>query len=377
MKMDPYAACPCGSGKKFRWCCQPIYNDISRAFQQDEEGQHDTAQRIMDEVTAAHPDNPEAWGRKAEMLDRNEKLDEAEAALQKALDLNPNYPYGLFLRGQFRLREGEIPGALLLFRKAADLYDPSVREILGHIYVVIFDCEMKLNHPIAARAAAEMSLRIKPDGEIARGVDTVFGDKNPNLPASAKNKYAYQSLSTGAPAERRAAWDKALTSAATGKLTDAAAGFAQLTQADQQDVAAWYNLALTQAWLGQNRAAVESLDRYVTLETDEDKAVQAWALAEVLRCGQGMEDDADYLEHTATVGLRDPQKYVEWLNELHQQGLLAGTQVNQEEGMLLAVILEPPPPALTPELAAKQSPRIGAMSLLIGAMLRMWHGNEA
>lgn len=375
--MDPYAACPCGSGKKFRWCCQAIYNDISRAFQQDEEGQHDTALRIMDQVTTAHADNPEAWGRKAELLDRNEKAEEAEAALQKALDLNPNYPYGLFLRGQFRLREGELPGALLLFRKAADLYDPSAREILGHIYVVIFDCEMKLNHPIAARAAAEMSLKIKPDAEIAKGVDTVFGANNPNLPASAKQKYVYQTLPAHAPSDRRAAWDTALASAATGKLSDAAAGFTQLTQLDPQDASAWYNLGLTQAWLGQNRAAIESLNRYVGLETDEHKAAQAWTMAEVLRCGQGMEDDADYVEHTATIGLRDPQKYVDWLGELQQQGLLAGTQVNQEEGMLLAVILEPPPPALTPELAAKQHPRIGAMSIFVGGMVRLWHGNEA
>ena len=375
--MDPYAPCPCGSGKKFRWCCQPIYSDISRAFQQDEEGQHDTALRIMDEITAAHPDNPEAWGRKAELLDQNEKPEEAENALQKALDLNPNYPYGLFLRGQFRLREGEIPGALLLFRKAAELYDPAARDILGHIYVVIFDCEMKLNHPIAARAAAEMSLRVKPDGDIARGVDSVFGPDNPNLPAAAKYKYAFQPLATGAPSERRTAWDKALASAATGKLTDAAGGFTQLTQEDQRDAAAWFNLALTQAWLGQNHAAIESLDRYVALEAGEDKAAQAWTLAEILRCGQGMEDDADYLEHSATLGLRDPQKYVDWLGELQKQGLLTGTQVNQEEGMLMAVILAAPPPALTPELAAKQNPTIGAMSLLVGGMARLWHTSEA
>ncbi|MCS7047051.1 MAG: tetratricopeptide repeat protein, partial [Gemmataceae bacterium] len=116
--MDPYAACPCGSGKKFRWCCQALYNDIERAFLQDEQGQHATALRIMDELVAAHPNNPEAWGRKAELLFNNDKQEEAEAALQKALELNPNYPYGLFLRGQFRLYEGELPGALLLFRRA-------------------------------------------------------------------------------------------------------------------------------------------------------------------------------------------------------------------------------------------------------------------
>ena len=374
--MDPYAACPCGSGKKFKWCCQPIYADITRAFQQDEVGQHDTALRIMDELTAAHPQNPEAWGRKAELLDRNEKLEEAEAALQKALDLNPNYAYGLYLRGQFRLREGEIPGALLLFRKAADLYDRSAGEILAHIYVIIFDCEMKLNHPVAARAAAEMSLRIKADPEIAKGVDAVFGAENPNLPAAAKHKYVYKSLPGAAPSERREAWEKALSSAATGKLSDAAAGFVQLTQDDGNDAAAWYNLGVTQAWLGQNRAAVEALDRYVALEGDENAAAQAWTLADVLRCGQGMEDEADYVEHTATAGLRDPQQYVNWLGELQKQGLLAGTQVNEQEGMIMAVLLEAPPPALTPELTAKQMPRIAAMSLMVGNVVRLWHVNE-
>jgi hypothetical protein len=74
--------------------------------------------------------------------------------------------------------------------------------------------------------------------------------------------------------------------------------------------------------------------------------------------------------------LRDPQQYVNWLGELQKQGLLAGTQVNQEEGMLMAVILEAPPPALTPELAAKQVPRIAAMSILMGNIVRLWHVNE-
>jgi tetratricopeptide (TPR) repeat protein len=377
MVIDPYAACPCGSGKKFKWCCQPIYADIGKAFQQDEEGQHDTALRLLDQVTASHPDNPEAWGRKAELLYQNDKPDEAEAALQKALDLNPNYPYGLFLRGQFRLREGELPGALILLRKAADLYDPAARDILGHLYMVIFDSEMKLNHPVAARAAADLSLRADPsNAELAKGIETVFGPNNPNLPATAKQKHTYRSLPASAPAERRAAWDRALSGAATGKLADAASAYTQLTQEDERDAAAWYNLGLTQAWQGQNAAAVAALERYVALEPDEIAAAQAWALAEVLRCGQGMEDLADHVEHSVTVGLRDPQQFVNWLGDLQKQGLLTGAQVNQEEGMLMAVILEPPPPALTPELAAKQSPRIGAMCILMGNILRLWHINH-
>src|SRR5947209_19175874 len=135
MPFDPYASCPCGSGKKFKWCCQPIHQQIEKAFRQDQEGQHEAALRLMDQVVAEHADNPEAWGKKSLLLWQNEKPDEAEAALSKALEINPQYPFGHYLRARYRLFEGEIPGALMLFRKAADLYDPNAKHILVEIYL--------------------------------------------------------------------------------------------------------------------------------------------------------------------------------------------------------------------------------------------------
>ena len=75
---DLYSPCPCGSGKKFKWCCQPIYPGILRAQELDANGQHEAALRLMDEVVRQHPDNPEAWGRRAQLLYTNGRGDEAE-----------------------------------------------------------------------------------------------------------------------------------------------------------------------------------------------------------------------------------------------------------------------------------------------------------
>src|SRR5262245_31111635 len=147
--IDPYASCPCGSGKKFKWCCQPIHVQIDRAFRQDAEGQHEAALRLMDEVIAEHPGNPEVWGRKAQLLYQNDRVEDAENALQKAFEINPNYPFGHLLRGMFRYHEGETAGALLLFRKAAEVYDPEARDILAQVYAMIAEAELKLNHPLA------------------------------------------------------------------------------------------------------------------------------------------------------------------------------------------------------------------------------------
>jgi len=122
-----------------------IHVEIDRAYRQEEEGQHDAALRIMDEVIAAHPDNPEALGRKAHLLYEHGHAEEAESALQKAFDVQPNYPFGLLLRGMFRRAEGELKGAVISFRKAVDAYDPQAHDHLGNLYQMIMDAELNMN----------------------------------------------------------------------------------------------------------------------------------------------------------------------------------------------------------------------------------------
>src|SRR5438445_4821172 len=162
MAFDPYSPCPCGSGKKFKWGCQPIHVQIDKACRQEEDGQHEAALRTMDEVVAEHPGNPEAWGRRAQLLYLNSKLEEAEQALNKALEINPSYAFGHLLRGTFRQNEGEMAGALLLLRKAAELYDPEAHDHLTQVYAMITDAEMKCQRPVAARAAMKLAIHHDP-----------------------------------------------------------------------------------------------------------------------------------------------------------------------------------------------------------------------
>ncbi|MCI0639528.1 MAG: tetratricopeptide repeat protein [Gemmataceae bacterium] len=369
MALDPYAACPCGSGKKFKWCCQPIHVHIDQAFQQYEQGQKEAALRLMDQLTQEHSGNPEVWGRKAELLYNSERAEEAEAALEKAFAINPHYPFGHLLRGSFRRAEGELAGALLCFRKATEYYDPEAKGILAQLWSMIFDCEMQLNRPVAGRAALQLAARYNVGTtDLRDALEKVFGQENPNLPASAKKEHQYLH-----PKEQnRTAWDQALALSGTGKLADAAKAFDKLTQVDPDDAAAWFNLALTHAWQANNAAALEALDRYVALEKDEARAAAAWALGEVLRVGQGMEDQADYVEYAVLAPMTDPQAFLEALQRMGQEGILAGVRVAEQEGMITGMMLEKPAPALTPELEAKQSPHLAAFFTIVGNIMRLW-----
>src|SRR5919197_815945 len=194
MTPDLYAPCPCGSGKKFKWCCQPIYVDINRALEQD--------------------------------------------------------PFGLWLRALFRYQEGETRGALLLARKAADASDPEARDQFALVYRLIFDCEMRRNCPVAARAALRLVAHYAPaDEEVRTAFENVFGEQG-RLPLAARRDYPLLSPPPGLAGTRRGA---------------------------PAPPPAWFNLALSRAWLGQNAPALEALDRYLALAPEDATAAEAAA----------------------------------------------------------------------------------------------------
>ena len=176
MSIEQYTACSCGSGKKFKWCCQAISPGIEHAWEQEHNKQHEMALRTIDQVVAENPNNPEAWGQKAHLLVVNQKIDAAEEALARAFALNPNYPFGLRLQAALRHAEGEFVGALLLARKAAELYDSEVHDALAELYLLIFDCEMRCNRPVAGRAALERVINMVPgEKEFRDNFEQIFG----------------------------------------------------------------------------------------------------------------------------------------------------------------------------------------------------------
>jgi tetratricopeptide (TPR) repeat protein len=371
MPLDPYSACLCGSGKKFKWCCQPVHADIERAYAQEAQGQHEAALQLIEQVVQANPGNPEAWGRRADLLFRNQRLDEAEQSLNKAFAINPNYPFGLYLQGMLRYLEHELPGALLLFRKAADAYDPSARDILGAIEAQIAEIELQLGRPVAAHAALRMALHLFPqDQKLKTSYDSIFGAES-DLPAVARKDYKFRPLEASAEPSERDHYARALGSATTGKLRDVLETFQAIVQRSAESAAAWFNLGLTLAWLGQNREGIEALDQSMARERDDSLATETGALSSVLRQGYQMEEYADYLEYSVDFRLRDGDPRV-LLDQWQAANRLVSAQVSPDQTYFTALVLEKPT-ALTPELAATKPPHIGAHLLLTASTLRIWH----
>ena len=377
MDIDQYSFCPCGSGKKFKWCCQNIYGDIERAYNQLQEGQIEAALRIMTELAASHPNNPEVFGQQAQIFLAAEKPEEAEKALARAFELNPTYPFGLLLQARLRSDEGEFAGALILARRAAEAYHPEALDYVAQVYALIYQLEMKRNRPLAAQAALRILIHCEPgDQQLRDAYDAAFGSQSA-LPLCARENYTFLSPSPLVRGERREAWDRVLKQIDSPRLNSLAAAFEQLTVQDPNDAPAWFNLALVQAWLGENRKAIDALDKYIPLEQDDPRAARAGALGQVLTCCAGMESESDYCSHYALYQCRDFEALGKLLQEWQEAGLLLARQ-SEQEGIISGMILESDRPSIITTATASTTPdrRLAGYLLLGGNNMRLWSPSE-
>jgi len=363
MPLEPYVSCPCGSGKKFKWCCAAFYGTVERAFELERVNQHEAASTTFKELVKTHADKPSVWGYYAQFLYNAGQREEAEEAVSQALKLNPNFGMAHFLRAQFRENEGELIGALLLYRKAAEGYDPEAHDSLTNVYVKIYQHEFMLNRPVASRAALERVVHYQPaDADIRAQLESEFGDEG-QLPLAARKKYIFRP--TAKPVS---------TELATGKFGDARKAFEQLTALTPDDPAAWFDLGIVLAWLGEQPKAVEALLKSIDLETDDRRAEEAGALVEVLRCGQGMEADANFLSHGYTMVIRDPNAVMSMLQSWSKAGRLRNVRPNQETGVLVATVVEELPSLLS--VGSGTYARVAARLLVANGVIHVAHPNR-
>ena len=111
--------------------------------------------------------------------------------------------------------------------------------------------------PLAAWGTWQRALRIDPESAAARqAIETL--ESAPDLPLAARQVYRFRKPATPRPAVGLEPGDPQRPQA---ELADAADAFGRLTDEAPEDAEAWFNKGLCLAWLGQDRQAIECLDR--------------------------------------------------------------------------------------------------------------------
>ncbi|HMP59402.1 MAG TPA: tetratricopeptide repeat protein, partial [Gemmatales bacterium] len=200
--MDAYAPCPCGSGKKFKWCCQPFWGEIAHVNKLNENHQYEAALAAIEQLTRKHPQNAEIWGRYAKQLWMMDRGAEAEAALDRALAANPRYAQGYLHKGTLRFSEMDLESAVGLFRKAAELTAPGDVNWLTLTLLQVCRVEYLLGRFLAAFTALDTAQRLAPNLAEAQELRQKFV-ANQHLLPSMQQSGAMRPAPAGLPAAAR------------------------------------------------------------------------------------------------------------------------------------------------------------------------------
>jgi tetratricopeptide (TPR) repeat protein len=282
MAINPYALCPCGSGKKIKFCCGDLAGEMEKVLRMVEGSQpaaavrhlelllkkhpgraslldlksniemqlgwYEQARVTVDEYLAAEPQSVSAWARRAMQLGLAGQIEDGVAALQKSITLCDDPPYasvvlmGIRLVGRALEADDQVIPAIAHYQLYGDVSPHDDME--GEKELIRLTREEPipelLKGPLRLyRQAADPAL----EGEFARAMALA----------------------------RRGAWRMAVEAFESQKSK--APGNARIR----------YNAALLHGFLGEMGLMADGLTEFASLGVSEEDAIEALALAQYLR----------------------------------------------------------------------------------------------
>ena len=343
--VDPYSSCPCGSGKKFKWCCHKVEAQADRVRRLLESGQLDTALKICDEGLKLDPQNPLLTIRKAMILAHRKETDSAFQVIEELLAAHPGHPAAL----EFQLRLAILANnpllAVVLLQEAMSTLAPDQWRILAPPTEVLATQLIRAGRIPSGIEHLALAVALDPQGNesIESGLRAM--QSNPGISPWLRNHYTLAQTPTGLTPAQSEQFSEATLWAEHGLWSAAAASFEAL--ASESIPKADLNLGLCRLWLGDHDGAVNALRHYVATVSVTPETVDLEALCQLI----APIEEQNRVELLQWIWpIRDRAKLQAWLSterQLHLQGTEPANPADPDSPPIqVYLLLAKPIPAL-------------------------------
>jgi tetratricopeptide (TPR) repeat protein len=280
--VEPYSPCPCGSDKKFKWCCQKVEAYAERGHRLEDNGQHDAALLAYDEGLAKVPRNPWLLLQKSVLLIELQRLDEAKKCAATVLQSQPDHLGAASLLCRLVLATEGPVAAVAELQRALLHVKPEARKDLFKITAIVAGELAKANYFPAALKHFGLAIGLDSSAESVLQSALASCKSNPAASAWLKDPYALEDVPGGLEGPLRTQFEQALGWARDGLWDSAAAAFELLSADRFAGHAADYNLGLCRLWLGDGEAAIAALRRWIAREGPTTRAVDLEVVCQLI-----------------------------------------------------------------------------------------------
>jgi tetratricopeptide (TPR) repeat protein len=280
MSVDPYAMCPCGSGKKLKFCCTDLVGEIEKIHRMIEGEQPRAALRHAEQTLASHPGRASLLDLKATLELSLGEIDAARETITKFVATNSDSPTAHACQALLLAETRDGRAAIESLQKALSLVEREmplrVYEALGAVGGALLEA----GHILAAQAHLWLHAALAPkEDSRAREVLAALNHYS-GLPLLLRDQLRFRAWPQDAPWKGEA--EKASRWADHGKWQSAVAAIDRLGARYGADPTLVFNRALLGGWLADDRALVAGLHAYAQMEVPLDDAIEAEAVAQLL-----------------------------------------------------------------------------------------------
>ncbi len=359
--LEAYSPCPCGSGQKYKWCCQKAEPYAERSVRLQETGGLEAAVSALDEGLGKLPGNPWLTIRKAVLLARREKLGDAATLLRSLLAKDPSHvgAHNFLVRLVIEDESPEAGAAQL--QQALSSVKPESRAALGITAQLVGIMLGEAGHVPSALAHLRLAERLEGDDEeqaVAQSLRMIEG--NASISPWLRNPYRLSPVPVDLRPDPARKFADALSWADQGLWSSAAAAFETLSADSVAE--ADRNLGLCRLWSADDASAVSALRRYIASREGSAEAVDLEAICQIISPAQGK----DLVGHVQLIwSIRDRAGLLKILNsdpavDSEGRGPLDPEDEKSPEVDLFALLDRPKPTGSVEGLSPNDLPRVEA-----------------
>ena len=283
MSYDPYADCPCGSGKKIKFCCQDVIPEMQKVARL-RENQPKRAAQILEGLEQNFGANLWVASSHARLLMEQGEYPAAKGRCERYLtkdgndeqnpELNAIVALAAFVSDGYESAKRTIHRA---FQLSARREPALVTRLAGAISLVMLEAESFMS----ARAHAAIAVKLSPEDRRSHCVMQLA-----QIEGSSRIPYPLRSVHRLVPytaaVEDQKELDRAVRLSSLGCWKPASILLKRLTEKHPDAAELWHNLALCHAWDGNEPAAAEAFHKSASLYKDDEAAVECETLAQLL-----------------------------------------------------------------------------------------------
>jgi tetratricopeptide (TPR) repeat protein len=295
MPLDAYSPCPCGSGKKLKFCCHAIAGEMEKVERYQQGRQPRLALLALDAIDRKHPHNPWAVTTRAEILLQEGEADEATEALEPLIREHPDHKYALGLMALASFSADGYELAKPAIHRAFQRCSRDFPTLTANLAMAIAGSMLSTGRYLSARAHLALALRVAPDdhkADVFRRLMDLDGNRRIPFPLRGMHELAEFPPPDGKQDDVR----KAFVLSLLGCWRPAAKVLLKLAEERPQaatpdgcvaadpssDAVLWFDIGLCRAWDGDEKLAAEALHKAASLQSDRETAVEWETLAQLL-----------------------------------------------------------------------------------------------